>query len=106
MMPTASDALCSPNTAHHNKLQNTALSLIRSQVASSTALNLVPPPRCRAIAPSSMSGEHEEPDHQPAGEQISGGKQDQRASTEPAVPMIVTVSGVNPTRSAAWPPAR
>ncbi len=100
-MATISDELCRPNAAHHSRPQNTAPSLIRSQVASSTAPNRVPPPRCRAIAPSSMSASTKKntataPHHScPIGNSVSA------ASTEPAVPMIVTMSGVSPIFNAA-----
>ena len=54
-MATTSDELCRPKATHHSSPQKIAPSLIRSQVASRTAPNRVPPPRSRAIAPSSMS---------------------------------------------------
>ena len=94
--------LSSPNAAHHSSPQNTAPSPIRSQVASSTAPNRVPPPRSRAIAPSSMSASTKNdtanaPHHSwPIGNSVSA------ASTEPAVPRMVMLSGVKPARSAAF----
>ena len=91
-----------PNAAHHARPQKIAPSPIRSQVASSTAPNRVPPPRSRAIAPSSMSASTKnetatEPHHScPIGNSVSA------AITAPAVPRMVMLSGVKPARSAAF----
>jgi len=99
---TISDASCSPRAAHHSRPAKIAPSAIRSQVASRTAPKRVPPPRSRAIAPSSMSARTKTntanaPHHSwPMGKSVSA------AMTEPAVPMIVTLSGVRPIASAPF----
>jgi hypothetical protein len=70
-------------------------------VASNTAPNRVPPPRSRAIAPSSMSASTKNetataPHHNwPIGNSVDA------AITVPAVPRMVMLSGVRPARSAA-----
>ena len=100
MVATTSSAFSRPNAANQSNPQNTAPSLIRSHVASRTAPNRVPPPRSRAMAPSSMSASTKtntasEPQNNcPIGKRVSA------ASTEPAVPRMVTLSGVSPRRSA------
>ncbi|CFR85994.1 Uncharacterised protein [Mycobacterium tuberculosis] len=72
---------------------------MRSQVASSTAPKRVPPPRSRAIAPSSMSNNtknhttHAPANSLPIGNSVSA------PATDAVVPRMVTTSGVRPTRS-------
>src|SRR5246500_5673592 len=95
---TTSDGLCRPNAAHQASPQNTAPSLIRSQVASSTAPNRLPPPLSRAIAPSTKSNITKNQittgpaNNRPVGNSVSA------ASTAAAVEMIVTLSAVKPAR--------
>ena len=95
---TTSGGLCRPNAAHHASPQNTAPSLMRSQVASSTAPNRVPPPLSRAIAPSTMSNitknqiTNVPANSRPVGNSVNA------ASTAAAVAMMVTPSAVKPAR--------
>lgn len=98
---TTSAGLSMPNAAHHSRPAKIAPSAIRSHAASSTAPNRVPPPRSRAMVPSSMSASTntataKAPHHScPIGNSVND------ASTVPAVPRIVMLSGVKPTRRAA-----
>src|SRR5271166_5349154 len=93
---TTNDGLCRPNAAHHASPQNTAPSLMRSQVASSTAPNRLPPPLSRAIAPSTKSNRTKKvmtnapAKSRPVGNSVSA------ASTAAAVAMMVTLSAVKP----------
>jgi hypothetical protein len=97
---TTSDRLSMPNAAHHSRPAKIAPSAIRSHVASSTAPKRRPPPRSRAIAPSSMSASTNTEtakapqNNSPIGNRVSA------ARTLPAVPRIVMLSGVKPSRSA------
>ena len=100
IVATTSSGLSRPNAAHHSSPQNTAPSLIRSQVASSTAPNRVPPPRWRAIAPSSMSASTKNPTTRAPANSCPIGNRVSAPSTVPAVPRIVTLSGVRPSRNA------
>src|SRR5580693_5864292 len=93
---TTNDGLCRPNAAHHASPQNTAPSLMRSQVASNTAPNRLPPPLSRAIAPSTKSNRTKKvmtnvpANSRPVGNSVSA------ASTAAAVAMMVTLSAVKP----------
>src|SRR5277367_1468189 len=93
---TTNDGLPRPNPAHHASPQNTAPSLMRSQVASSTAPNRLPPPLSRAIAPSTKSNRTKNvmtnmpANSRPVGNSVSA------ASTAAAVAMMVTLSAVKP----------
>ena len=98
---TTSGLSCRPNAIHHSSPQNTAPSLIRSQVASSTAPKRVPPPRSRAIAPSSMSNSTKNDTTQPPANSLPIGNSVSAPATEPVVPRIVTASGVRPSRRQA-----
>src|SRR5271166_6434125 len=89
------------NAIHHSSPQNTAPSLMRSHVASSTAPNRVPPPRCRAIAPSSMSNSVKNQTTHPPRKSLPIGNSVSDPATDAMVPMTVATSGVRPTRSAA-----
>ncbi|SKU18070.1 Uncharacterised protein [Mycobacteroides abscessus subsp. abscessus] len=90
-----------PNAAHQTSPANTAPSATRSHVASSTAPNRVPPPRARAIAPSSMSNIANNHTAMPPQKRCPVGKSVSAATTDAAVPKMVTVSGVNPARNSA-----
>src|ERR1700753_996590 len=74
---------------------------MRSQVASSTAPNLVPPPRSRAIAPSSMSKTTKNQTTQAPAKSLPIGNRVSAPATDATVPTMVMPSGVRPIRSAA-----
>src|SRR3984885_286890 len=93
---TTSGRLPRPNAAHQASPQNTAPSLIRAQVASSTAPNLVPPPLSRAIAPSTRSNITKNQITNVPANSWPMGNSVRAASTAAAVAMIVTLSAVKP----------
>ena len=98
---TTSSLSCMWNAIHHSSPQNTAPSLMRSQVASSTAPNRVPPPRSRAMAPSSMSNTTKNQTTQAPANSLPIGNSVSAPATDAMVPTMVTPSGVRPIRSAA-----